>query len=241
MNNVTFPTLGGGADPHMRMTGRTMVSAEHTEPGSARAPASQWHRDGIDIAVFDASAVPPRKAGGYAVLYANVFRTAHANLNALDMAEVLADGNGLALASRDCEVVAGLYYSRTAIDGYLDLMIMGLVSSGTVPGLSSPLVSAATVAEIGRARLPVSARAIVRVMPEGTVNAASAKALTKAGFFPIGLSSNAVTARHTHLHLSADERDGRFLSLEMAAKQADLLAASQRTLAGWAREGGGND
>jgi len=240
MNSVapSIPRDGGAAtNPSMRLPGRTVVPAGQTEPVRGPAPVGQWHRDGIKIVVYDASAVPPRAAGGYVVLHAGTLHASHAYLSALNMVEVLSGGNGMALALRGGHVEAGLYFSRMAVDGTFELMIMGLVSSGAVPGLAAPLVAAAAIAEIVRAGVPVSARAIVRVMPDGEVNAPSSKALSKAGFFPVRFASNDITPEHAHLHLSASEYDGRFLTLEMAATHADLIAAAERTLADWSRAG----
>lgn len=200
---------------------------------SMRERPADWQRDDAAIVVFaEAQRAPSRLLASYAVTYAEVFRTHHPLLNALNMADVVAEENGVAFVHRNGLVEAGLHYSRVEIDGGVRIDVKGLVSSGKLASVASPLVSAAAITEIGRAEV-VSARAVVRVLPDGLVNAASAKVLSRAGFFPKRVKSNEIAPSNLHLYHSVASDIERFLSLEMVATAIDLLAASRKNLEGW--------
>lgn len=193
----------------------------------------------IKIAVFETQHAPARLVAAYPALYAKVFQDHHPYLNAINMDEVLSKGNGIAFASAGDELHAAFYYNRMPKNGQLRIKVMGLVSSGEIPGLAAPLLSTALIGEIDRANMPVAARAIVRVMPTGDANIASAKTLTRAGFVPARIARIPVTPSNVHLLLNAED-DNQIMSLEMIAGEKDILASQNSALKGWAIGGGGH-
>lgn len=213
----------------MTNRGHSMKTPGH----AAESARGIWDRYNMSLMVFDAENVPKQLAAEYAILFTTVFAGAHAYLNAPDMNAVLSPDNGLGLAISDGQVEAGLFFSRRSDAGSRRIKIMGLVSSGRVPAIAAPLVSAVALSEIKSGDTPVLARAVVRVMPDGQVNFASSRALARAGFAPATVDEDKIELSDVHLHLSAEPDGMSFRFLDMAASGRELLAASSVTLADW--------
>lgn len=216
-----------------------IIPGHHLAARHETSPSIALYKDDVALAVYEGACAPTAYLAQYSVGFARVFGKHPAYLNMLDFSEITAPDNRVAFALCGDAVQAALYYRRDFDGDALDLCIMGLVSFGSVPRLATPLVAACSQSELLHGR-DVTASAHARIMPDGSINAGSAKVFSRAGFYPSRQSSHRITPKNIHLALDAETDGEHFLSLEMIAGHRDLQMASKTILAEWTEGRGGH-
>jgi len=103
-------------------------------------------------------------------------------LNRFKPEQALCNDAILAYAKRDEKIVASVYGIREIVEGGAILKVANLVSDGSERGIGLPLTAALHTGDAHFHKAAVNGEAIARILPDGTVNAGSARVFTKLGF-----------------------------------------------------------
>jgi len=165
--------------------------------------------------------------------FAKSFHANPAMFHWIERQDLDTPGTHIALATHEGVVHAGFLYRFGSHEAGTNVRIVGLFNSGVYSGLGQRLIAHTIVAERLRRGEPLGASAVVRVLPDGTVNAASATCLGRLGFFPVQVLLERIVGdcKDQHLFDTAEPDGQHYRCLELRAKSSDLDAAARSVLA----------
>lgn len=157
-------------------------------------------QDGIEIVTTTVKDMNPDLIGMYTVLFSKVFSIAHLYLDTFSSVELLGPQNILTVAVQSGKVVAGVSCKPEFQNKSTHYHVKGLVSDGSIRGISPALISNSMRFAMATSHLPVTAEAIVREI-DGKPNVGSSSAFADVGFRCVERGVGPISLQSAHLRI----------------------------------------
>ena len=156
-------------------------------------------------------------------------------LNRFDPETVMASDGLIALASRAGTIIAAIHAARGLDKDESVLNLGSLVSDGSIPGISVPLIAALFVGNSHWSGEEVDGAGVARILPDGMVNIGSSKTLMRLAFYGSEVFTHPVTRRNPQKAIpgSAEGDNGPLWYLRLKGKASEVADRSREALEHW--------